>query len=217
MKKFIAIFILAVMVLSTLAGCSSSPQNPSADNTIANTQSATPVRNTVPVTQPITANQQIDAEQNTPTQGNAETANNYDLPDLPFTENINARGWHYNDVDYKVSLCVNAGWCVDTDVVNYVAYITDIKKDHAEYAEHLSEDKSIQSTLLAMNDPSVNVTLEEYEDGYRFGVYFYDLEKADRASRIAAAEEFIGITADSTTTAFYLTALEAELKGYGFT
>lgn len=136
------------------------------------------------------------------------------LPDLPFTENINARGWHYNDVDHKVSL---AGWCVDTDVVNYVTYITDIKKDHAEYAEHLSEDKSIQSTLLAMNDPSVNVILEEDEDGYMFGVYFYDLEKADRASRIAAAEEFIGITADSTTTAFYFTALDAELKGYGFT
>lgn len=77
MKKLIAIFILAVMVLSSLAGCSSSPQNPPADNTIANTQSSTTICNTVPVTQPITANQQTDAEQNTPIQGNAETENKF--------------------------------------------------------------------------------------------------------------------------------------------
>lgn len=225
-KQIIASILLGATILSavSLAGCDgdTGTNTPLANNTpvVTNAPVAT---NAAPVATnaPLATNAApiaTEAPQNNATTPATQqpAVNNAVLTDLPYTDNGNAREWGYYEESDVFTLKVTPNYCVDTDVVSALSYSTIIKKTASDYAEHLSEDKIIQDTLLAMNDPKIVAILTEDEDGYMFHIRFENLHKADRAHRIAAAEEYIGLTANHTDSAFYYSSIVAELTSYGF-
>lgn len=213
MKRAIVVIILTVMMVSVLAGCGGTAQNTNTNNQPVNTQANSEAVVTQPATKaPTTAVQNI-----IETAPPATVVNSAVLTDLPVAGSSNSKGWGYYAESDTFTLRVEAFYCVDTDVVQCLTYITNCKKTKADYVERLAEDKAIQTEIIALNDANITVLLTEDEDGYMFRVNIDKLHLADRAQRVNAAVKYIGVTPDAATTAFYCQPLEAELKSYGFT
>lgn len=217
MKRAIAFIILTVMIVSVFTGCGSTAQNTNTNNQPENTQANSEAVVTQSVTQAPTTAVQNSIIETEPASQAATTVNNAVLSDLSIVGSSNTKSWGYYAESDTFTLKVEAFYCVDTDVVQCLTYITNCKETKADYAERLEEDKAIQTEITALNDPNITVLLTEDEDGYMFRVNIDKLHLADREQRVNAAVKYIGITPDAATTAFYCQPLEAELKSYGFT
>lgn len=93
-----------------------------------------------------------------------------------------------------------------------------VAQSHSEYNSLKSDFDGYETRIAAMNDSSVECAYAELSDSIDFVISFKNLNTADRAERVALAEEILDLVANQNDRAFYLSEVEALLTGtYGFT
>lgn len=194
-KQIIASILLGATIISAtaLAGCGNTSNSPVETN--APTETTTNVIDTAVATQAPTTEAKV-------------------LEELVLTDAKAGHTWEYKDDNSSIS--TSAGYCTDTDIVYDITFNMQVSSTSSEYASFKTEFEGFESKINALNDSNLFCSFKETENGLEFAANFDGLELADRAERISLAQEVIGVTPNSTDTAFHYSELDTELKGYGF-
>ena len=115
----------------------------------------------------------------------------------------------------KVSLSV--GYNQDNGVIRQVAAAFTITVRHSEYDSMKSDFETWEERLSNSNDKNVEVSYVELSESVSFIIGITELNEADRADRVALAEEILDFVADEEDYAFYIDDITTLLtETYGF-
>lgn len=200
-KKILASILLGATIISaaTLVGCGSETPTTTETNAPAVTTAA-PVTTTASVVETTAAT-------------HAPVTEAKALEELSITDEVGGDVWEYQDDNCLIA--VSAGYCKTTDIVYDITFSIEVAKNSSEYESFKIDLQNYKDQIKALNDSELFVSFKETEEGLTFASDFDALELADRATRVAMAEEVIGVTANISDTAFHYTELDAELKSLG--
>lgn len=201
MKKVLAIILILTLFVSVLSGCGD-------NNATTPNDTQTPTNEDVNETE-------NSSSSDTQIQ-NSEILEPEQLEELSLTDERAGKAWKYDMGEDVGKFVVSAGYCTDVDYVYDITFSANISKNCSEYESFKSDMQNFESQLKALNDDEISFDFDETEEGLEFFVLFDSLESANRAERIAMAEEIIGITANDSDTSYRFSEIDAELKGLGF-
>ncbi len=115
----------------------------------------------------------------------------------------------------KVSLSV--GYNPENGVIRQVSAAFTITVRHSEYASMKSDFEAWEERISNSDDKNVEASYVELSESVSFIIGISKLNEADRAERVALAEEILDFVADEEDTAFYVDDLTTLLVDtYGF-
>jgi len=195
-KQIIASILLGATIISAtaLVGCGNNSVTPVETNAPAAETNAPAVETTI-------------ATQTTATEAKV-------LEELVLTDAKAGHTWEYKDDSSSIS--ASAGYCTDTDIVYDITFNMQVLSTSSEYASFKTELEGFENKINALNDSNLFCSFKETDNGLEFAAIFDGLELADRAERIALAQEVIGVTPNANDTAFHYSELDSEFKEYGF-
>lgn len=201
MKKVLAIILTLMLFVLVMCGCGD-------NNTTTPNDTQTPTNEVVNETE-------NSSSSDTQIQS-SEISEPEELEELNLTDKRSGKNWNYDMGADVGKLVVSVGYCTDVDYVYDITFSANISKNCSEYESFKSDMQNFESQLKNVNDSEVSFDFDETEEGLEFFVLFDGLEYADRAERIAMAEEIIGITANDSDTSYRYSEIDSELKGLGF-
>ncbi len=195
-KQIIASILLGATIISAaaLVGCGNNSTTPEETNAPA-VETNAPALETTAATQAPATEAKV-------------------LEKLVLTDAKAGTAWEYKDDSSSIS--ASAGYCTDTDIVYDITFNMQVSSTSSEYASLKTELEGFENKINALNDSNLFCSLQETDNGLEFAASFDGLELADRAERIALAQDVIGVTPNGTDTAFHYSEIDAELKSYGF-
>ncbi len=115
----------------------------------------------------------------------------------------------------KVSLSV--GYNPENGVIRQVSAAFTITVRHSEYAAMKQDFENWESEYANSDDKNVEASYVELSESVSFIIGISKLNEADRAERVALAEEILDFVADEEDTAFYIDDITTLLVDtYGF-
>ncbi len=116
----------------------------------------------------------------------------------------------------KVSLSV--GYNQENGVIRQVSAAFTITVRHSEYSSMKSDFEAWEERISKSDDKNVEASYVELSESVSFIISISKLNEADRAERVALAEEILDFVADEKDYAFYIDDLTTLLVDtYGFT
>lgn len=115
----------------------------------------------------------------------------------------------------KISLSV--GYNPENGVIRQVSAAFTITVSHSEYASMKSDFEAWEDRISNSDDKNVEASYVELSESVSFIIGISKLNEADRAERVALAEEILDFVADENDTAFYIDDITTLLVDtYGF-
>lgn len=116
----------------------------------------------------------------------------------------------------KVSLSV--GYNPENGVIRQVSAAFTITTRHSEYASMKSDFEKWEKQISNSDDKNVEASYVELSESVSFIIGIRNLNEADRADRVAIAEEILDLVANEKDTAFYINDVtDLLVNTYGFT
>lgn len=158
----------------------------------------------------VLSNSQVDTD----TQNSDKKTTNNSTSDAPvdtdkkltaFDRGINSGRMFESDMGEYGKMTISFGYNAETGVVNQLAAYFDITPQHSEYESFKADCENDKRTLAALNDENrASCSVTELSDGLHIIFSFQELYAADRAERIAYAEEMLDLVADQEDYVFYM-------------
>lgn len=135
-----------------------------------------------------------------------------------FDRGINSGRMFECDMGEYGKMTVSFGYNAETGVVNQLTATFNITPQHSEYESLKADCENHKSTLAALNDENrAACSVTELSSGLNIIYTFQELYAADRAERIAYAEEMLDLIADEEDYVFYMDDVATLLiETYGF-
>lgn len=115
----------------------------------------------------------------------------------------------------KVSLSV--GYNQDNGVIRQVSAAFTITVRHSEYSSMKSDFEAWEARISNSDDKNIEASYVELSESVSFIIGITELNEADRAERVALAEEILDFVADQEDYAFYIDDITTLLVDtYGF-
>lgn len=170
---------------------------------------------------PVSSNSQVDtdtqnSDKETTNNSTNDTSVNADnsTSDVPvdtdkkltaFDKGINSGRMFECDMGEYGKMTVSFGYNAETGVVNQLTAAFNITPQHSEYASLKADCENHKNTLAALNDENrAACSVTELSSGLNIIYTFQELYAADRAERIAYAEEMLDLVADQEDYVFYM-------------
>ena len=151
--------------------------------------------------------------------------NDVDTPDVSDKKELQAIDGGYNqgkmfmsDMGEYGKVSLSVGYNPENGVVRQVTASFTITVRHSEYAAMKTDFAIWEDRIKESDDKNVEASYVELSESVSFIIGLTELNEADRADRVALAEEILDFVADEKDQAFYIDDLTTLLVDtYGFT
>ncbi len=166
----------------------------------------------------VSQSQNDDANNKTESNGKKENADASDKKNLKAIDGGYTTGKMFlSDLGEYGKVSLSVGYNPENGVIRQVAAAFTITVRHSEYASMKSDFEAWEERISNSDDKNVEASYVELSESVSFIIGISKLNEADRAERVALAEEILDFVADEEDTAFYIDDITTLLVDtYGF-
>ena len=166
----------------------------------------------------VSQSQNDDANNKTESNGKKENADASDKKNLKAIDGgYNTGKMFLSDLGEYGKVSLSVGYNPENGVIRQVSAAFTITVRHSEYASMKSDFEAWEERISNSDDKNVEASCVELSESVSFIIGISKLNEADRAERVALAEEILDFVADEEDTAFYIDDITTLLVDtYGF-